>query len=90
MNGSADIPTIQANIEWYLKKRNDGTIYLMQWEEPEDKTLRLLLFRGEKPSVLVFTKNDLQSYILKGWEQRFQEKLRSVIQDNKESRRRAQ
>jgi hypothetical protein len=83
MNGSADIPTIQANIEWYLKENCDGTVHAMNWEAVGDGSLRLLLYRGGKQSALVFTKKELQSYILKGWEQHFQEKLRSVVEDHK-------
>jgi hypothetical protein len=29
MNGSVDISTIQANIEWYLKENYDGSIQVM-------------------------------------------------------------
>jgi hypothetical protein len=39
-------------------------------------------FAGERPSILVFTKEELQSYLQKGWERRFQKKLRSVIEDD--------
>ena len=83
MNGSTEIPTSQANIEWYLKKNNEGAILFMRCKEPEDKTLRLLLCRVEEPSVLVFTKHKVQSDILNGWEQRFKEKLRHVLQNDK-------
>ena len=32
MNGSTDIPTIQANIEWYLTKNYHGRIHAMNWQ----------------------------------------------------------
>jgi hypothetical protein len=79
---STHILTIQANIEWYLKKNYHGKIHAMKWESVGDGSLRLLLYISEEPSALVFTKKELQDYILKGWEQRFQEKLRSVVQDD--------
>ncbi|UCF98428.1 MAG: hypothetical protein JSV89_02580 [Spirochaetaceae bacterium] len=66
MNGNADIPTIQANIEWYLKKNHHGKIDAMKWESVEDGTYRLLLFKGAEQSVLAFTQKELQIYILKG------------------------
>jgi len=53
----------------------------MQWESLEDGTHCLLLHRGGEQSVMVFPKQELQSCILKGWELRFQEKLKSVIED---------
>ena len=51
MNGSTDIPTIQANIEWYLKKHYNGKIDAMNWESAEDGAPRLILFRGGEPAL---------------------------------------
>ena len=65
MNVRIDIP-IQANIECYLKKNYNGKIHAMNWESVGDGSLRLLLYIVEEPPVLVFTKKELQSYILKG------------------------
>jgi hypothetical protein len=79
MNGSVDIPTIQTNIEWYLKENCHGKIDAMQCESLGDGALLLLLYRGGKRSALVFTKKELQSNILKGWERRFEEKLESEM-----------
>ena len=79
MNDSVDILTIQTIIEWFFKKNYHGKIDAMKWESLEDRTLRLHLYRGGEQSVLVLPKEELQSYILTGWELRFQEKLRSVI-----------
>ena len=79
MNGSTDIRTIQQNITTYMQKKAKDKIDAMKWESLEDRTLRLHLYRGGEQSVLVLPKEELQSYILTGWELRFQEKLRSVI-----------
>jgi hypothetical protein len=79
MNGSTDIPTIQTNIEWYLKENCHGKIDAMQCESLGDGVLRLLLYRGGKRSALVFMKKELQGYILKGWEERFEDKLESEM-----------
>jgi len=78
MNGSTDIPTIQADIEWYLKENYHGQIDAMNWESADDGKYHLHLYRGGEQSVLVFTKKELQSYILNSWERCFQEKLDSV------------
>lgn len=82
MNGNTDILTIQTYIEWYLKKNYHGKIYAVQWESLEDGALRLLLYRSGEQAVLVLSKKELQSYILKGWERRFEEKLWSVAKDD--------
>ena len=82
MNGSTDSPTIQADIQWYLKKNYHGKIDAMNWESVGDGTHRLLLYKGGEQSVLMFTMQELQSYILKGWERRFNEKLKSVVKDD--------
>ncbi len=79
MNGSTDIRTIQQNITTYMQKKAKDKIDAMKWESLEDRPLRLHLYRGGEQSVLVLPKEELQSYILTGWELRFQEKLRSVI-----------
>jgi hypothetical protein len=81
MNGSTHIPTIQPNIEWYIPKNYYGTIDAMNWELAEGGTYYLHLYRGGEQSDLVLKKNELQSYILQGWEQRFQEKLNGVVDD---------
>ena len=82
MNGSTDSPTIQADIQWYLKKNYHGKIDAMNWESLGDGAYRVLLYRGGEKSVLVLPKEELQSYILKGWERRFQKKLRSVVKND--------
>lgn len=81
MNGSTDIQTIQQNITTYIQKNTKDKIDALKWESPGDGTHHLLLYRGGEQFVLVFKKQELQSYISKGWEQRFQEKLRSVVDD---------
>ncbi|UCF98202.1 MAG: hypothetical protein JSV89_01390 [Spirochaetaceae bacterium] len=54
-----------------------------RWRGPNgDGSLSLLLYRGGGQSTLVFKKKELQSYILKGWERCFQEKLESLIDSN--------
>ena len=83
MNGSPDILEIQLNIEWYLKKNYHGKIHAMKWGSLEDGTLHLLLYITEVPSVLVLTKDDLKDHIQEGWEARFEEKLESVIRNDK-------
>lgn len=44
MNDSTDIATIQAKIEWYLKKNYHGKIHAMNWEAVRDGSIRPLLF----------------------------------------------
>ena len=83
MNGSADILTIQQNITTYVQKNYHGKIDAMKWASIEDGNLRLLLYRGGEQSVLVLTNEELQSYILKGWERRLQEKLRNEVEDDR-------
>ena len=83
LNGSTDILTIQLNIEGYVQKNYHGKIDAMKWESLEDGTLRLVLFRGGEQPTLVFTKQELQTYILKGWERGLQDKLRSVVNDDR-------
>ena len=82
MNGSTDLRTIQQNITTYIQKNAKDKIDALKWEMLEDGTFRLILYRGGVQSVLVLPKEELQSYILKGWEKRFQEKLRSVLADD--------
>ena len=86
MNISTDIEAIQIDIERYIQKNYHRSIDAMKWESLGDGTLRLVLYRGGEQSVLVITKKELQSYILKGWEQSFQEKLRSVVQDDQQKK----
>ena len=78
MNGSTDIPTVQVNIEWYLKKNYHGKVDVMTWESKADGIYHLHLYRSGEQSDLVFTKQELQSYLLAGWERRFQKKLESI------------
>jgi len=54
----------------------------MNWVSVGDGAYRVLLYRGGEKSVLVLPKEELQSYILKGWERRFQKKLRSVVKND--------
>ena len=81
MNGSTDLLTIQQNITTYIQKNAKDKIDALRWESLGDGKHRLLLYKGGDQSGLMFTTSELQSYILKGWEQRFQEKLRSVVDD---------
>jgi hypothetical protein len=37
MNDNIDIPTILANIEWYLKKNYHDRIHAMNWESVEKR-----------------------------------------------------
>jgi hypothetical protein len=82
MNGSTYIRTIQQNITTHIQKNYYGKIDAMEWESAGDGSLLLLLYIGEEPSVLVFIKKELQRYILKGWERRFQERL-DLVTDSK-------
>ena len=75
MNRNSDLRTIQRNIINHTQKSANGKIDAMKWESLEEGALRLLLYTGEKQSVLEFTKEDLQGYILKGWDRRFRETL---------------
>ena len=82
MNGSTDLRTIQQNITTYIQKNAKDKIDALRWESLGDGKHRLLLYRGGEQSVLELPKEELQSYILEGWGLRFQEKLRSVVDDD--------
>jgi hypothetical protein len=62
-------------------------IYLTRLETRMDpaamtEDIRFMLDRKPKSSGLLFTKSDFQSYILEGWEQRLQEKMKSVLEND--------
>jgi len=82
MNGRTDIRTIQQNITMYIQKTANDRIDALKWESLEDGTHHLLLYRGGKQAILLFTKSELRSYILEGWKERLQEKMRSCLEND--------
>ena len=54
----------------------------MKWDMDGDGTFRLLLYRGGEQSFLLFTKQEIQNYILTGWEQRLQTKMADTLKKN--------
>jgi hypothetical protein len=65
INGSTDIPTVQANIEWYLERNYHGKIDATKWESLGDGILGMVLYRWGEQSVLEHPKQELHSYILR-------------------------
>lgn len=70
MNGSTDFRTIQQNMTTYIQKNANDNVDALKWEPLQNGTYRLLLYRGREQTALLFTKSELQSYILEGWQLR--------------------
>ena len=79
MNGSTDLRTIQQNIITYIQKNAKDKIDALTWEPLQNESYRLILYKGGKQATLQFTTPELQSYILEGWEQHLQEKMRGDL-----------
>lgn len=68
MNGSTDLRTIQQKLITYFQKKAKDEIDAVKWESLENETYRLSIYRDGVQSAFLFTKSELQSCFLEGWE----------------------